>query len=262
MWITRFASNTLPTVQPIQEIGLGLANNGLVSLPDGGLHDAYGSDQAPVTLPYRITLQSEVYGTGSTSVRANVNAIRALHGARGDLVRKQTLTAGERETAEARLQTIGIPRGAGNVQYVPIRLDFQVLEWPWKGTSHSISTGFNTSGTLSLICANDGNATVNDPVITITATSTAMYGATIKVTGASDLRWAGTLATDAALVIDCGARTITNDGADAYSELTLGADHAQSDWIKIPSGSATLTITRTGGTNTSTVAVVYRDGWA
>jgi len=261
-WITRFASNTLPTVMPTQEIGGGMIVNGLVSLPGGGIHDAHGADDAPMMLPYRITIWGEVFGTGSTSLRTNINAIRALTGQRGDLVRKQTPTAAERETVTARLQTIGLSRQSDHIQYVPIRLDFQVLSHPWAGTSHTVSTAFNTSGTLSLVCNNGGNAAVEDAVLTVTPHGTAMTGMTIKVSGATDLRWVGTLGTTAALVVDCGAATVTNDGTDAYDELTIGADHAQTAWLRLEPGNTTITITRTGAENSSVVSVVYRDGWA
>lgn len=261
-WITRFASNTLPTVMPIQEIGTGMMVNGLVPLPDGGLHDAYGDDAAPMMLPYRITVWGEVFGTGSTSLRTNVNLIRALQGKRGLLVRKQTPTAAERETVSARLQTIGISRQSDHIQYLPIRLDFQVLTDPWSGTSHTVSTAFNTSGTLSLICNNGGNAAVDDAVLTVTPHGTMMTGMTIKVADATDLRWVGTLGTTAALVVDCGGATVTNSGADAYDELTIGADHAQTAWLRLEPGDTTITITRTGAENSSVVSVVYSDGWA
>ena len=72
----------------------------------------------------------------------------------------------------------------------------------------------------------------------------------------------GTLGTTAALVVDCGAATVTNDGTDAYDELTIGADHAQTAWLRLEPGNTTITITRTGAENSSVVSVVYRDGWA
>ena len=262
MWITRFASNTLPTVMPIQDIGLGRIEPGTVQLPGGRVHDAHGDDDAPVALPYRITISAEVFGTGSTSLRTNINAIRALTGQRGDLVRKQTPTATERETVTARMEQFEQRRDSDHIQYVPIRLTFLVLSHPWLGTSHTVSTAFNTSGTLSLVCNNGGNAAVEDAVLTVTPHGTAMTGMTIKVSGATDLRWVGTLGTTAALVVDCGAATVTNDGADAYDELTIGADHAQTAWLRLEPGNTTITITRTGAENSSVVSVVYRDGWA
>jgi hypothetical protein len=262
MWITRFASNTLPTVMPVQDIGLGRIEPGTVQLPGGRVHDAHGDDDAPVSLPYRIAVSAEVFGTGSTSLRTNINEIRALQGERGLLVRKQTPTAAERETVTARMEQFEQRRDSDHIQYAPIRLTFLVLAHPWSGTSHTVSTAFNTSGTLSLICNNGGNAAVDDAVLTVTAEGTKMTGMTVKVTGATDLRWAGDLATDAALELDMGGATVTNDGTDAYDELTIGADHAQTTWLRLEPGNTTITITRTGAENSSVVSVVYRDGWA
>jgi len=64
------------------------------------------------------------------------------------------------------------------------------------------------------------------------------------------------------LVIDCGARTVTNNGVEAYDELTLGAGHVVAEWLRLPPGNTTVAVTRTGGDNTSAIEIAFDDGWA
>jgi len=54
----------------------------------------------------------------------------------------------------------------------------------------------------------------------------------------TSITWAGTLGAGNDLIIDSGARSITNNGVDAYAELTLGA--SQVDWSFMEPGYANV----------------------
>jgi hypothetical protein len=63
-------------------------------------------------------------------------------------------------------------------------------------------------------------------------------------------------------VVDCGARSIKNNGVDAYSGLTLNAGHTTAPWLRLAPGSNTVTITYSGNADASaTVTFSYYDGW-
>jgi hypothetical protein len=77
--------------------------------------------------------------------------------------------------------------------------------------------------------------------------------------------WAGTggnaLAVGTQLVVDFGGMGITNNGVNAYGGLTLTTSHKIDDWLRLEPGNNSVIVTKTGGSTSTELAVVYFDGW-
>ena len=99
--------------------------------------------------------------------------------------------------------------------------------------------------------------------MTITATGANLTtSVSVYVTGVSYLTWAGTITDGQALVIDCGARTVKNNGVDAYSGLTLhSTNHVIDDWLRLEPGNNSVLVAYTGGNGTSTALFNFNDLW-
>ena len=259
-WITAFGSTTLSTSQPMQDTGPGDADLGLVSLPGGGVHDPWGTDQAPVQLPYPLRINATLLGDAA-AMRTALYELRAQIGVRDELYRTPDDPALSDEWAMARLAGIRVSRRVENYTHLPITLEFSVLEHPWHGDDATVNDVIDAAPT-NVVCVNGGNARVDDAVITITAAGSNITVLTITVAGVTALEWAGVLGVGTDLVIDCGARTVTNNGVEAYDELTLGAGHVVAEWLRLPPGNTTVAVTRTGGDNTSAIEIAFDDGWA
>jgi hypothetical protein len=62
--------------------------------------------------------------------------------------------------------------------------------------------------------------------------------------------------------VDCGQRSVKNNGVDAYSGLALNSGHTVADWLQIAPGANTITITYTGNAdNSAGVTLSFYDGW-
>ena len=262
-WITAFGGVSLPTAQPVQDTGLGAAAIGATELPGGGVHDPWGSAPAPVKLPYQLSVEAILRGTDSNDLRSKLYALRALHGQRLKLYRTPDGGTLNSEWVWARLETLSITRQVENRLHIGVTMNFLVLSDPWSGTDRTINTVLDAVPKY-IVCPNNGNAQVNNAVITITAKGGAISLVWLVVTVSPTImqwKWTGTLAVNSSLRIDCGARTVRVNGVDDYAHFALDSSHNVSEWLRLAPGNTTVAVTRSGGDATSTVQIAYADGW-
>jgi hypothetical protein len=254
--LVTFDSLTLPAYNRESGIDTGPSQAGFVPTINGGF-DVYGTGIAPVNTPFAATLRAIVSEETDAAQRAAIDGLRAKARVRGQLVRQADDDLSI-QWAWARLQQISQRRVYGNRGY-------QILEFTWAMESEWYADRADLTEELdgspyTLSVENEGNRTVTNAVITITADDASLTAATITTTNGTHLIWAGTLVAGDDLVIDCGAKSIKNDGANAYSGLTYGSGHTIDDWLRIY-GAMDITITYTGGGTAPTVTIAFNDGW-
>jgi len=244
-----------------------------------GAFDADGSGRAAQAFPHPLTIEAIVFEEASADLRSALDALRAAVGTRAYLYRRaddNNLV----HRALCRLASMEINRSYEQRRaYQPVTLQFQQLA-AWQGASHSAWTldsgelfddgltldttsyawSIGSSPTIRSV-SNDGNLPVTDVLFTITAGATGLSNPILSG-GGMDLRWTGTIAATKSLVIDCGALSVLNDGANAYSGLALGANHAIEDWCRLQPGSTDIELAITGTLTGATWAVAFRDRWA
>lgn len=282
-WLWRFtptgeAAFNLPIYDPVSDIGTGPTAAPLVTLP-GGFFDLYGSEQAP-RAQTRIDHSCTVIGTSNSNLTTQVNAIRAKRGKRGQLWRQHR--DGSTEWTYARLLEA---RGVGDVVIPwrqPLSLTFLMLSPIWYGTLHSGPWTLNSGKTLNsglelnapsntttlntspkdITVINGGNATVDNPVITVTAGGANITALTIRnATSGAELTFSGTITGGQALVINAGAGSVKNNAVNAYSSFGFGVNHTIDAWFPLVPGSNSITVTKTGGSTNSTIKFEHSDGW-
>ena len=263
-WITRFGSTDLSQISLRQQDPLEAAL-GLVNLPGGGVHDSWGSAQAPAKLPSRITCDSEYVEATSGAFRTALYAVRALIGTRAILYRSPDGEAANSESVLARLESVRMGRNADNILVMGVGLTFEALAAVWDGAAHTETITLDASP-KSQDCDNGGNGIVRAVTITVTASGSPITAVTIEnlETGhITKIKYAGSIAVGQSLVIDCGAMTIRNNGVNAYTStaFTLEAGHSLREWLRLMPGANTIRVTRTGGDNASTCVLTYNDGW-
>lgn len=260
-WVTKFGSTVLSTKAAEQDGSLSAARN-LQELPGGGAHDPWGADRAPVKVPYTLPCKAIVTAANAAAMNTAIDALRALIGQRDWLYRTPDGGAAYRDKVLASLESVGLPRGVANGLNVPVDLAFAVESSPWQGADGTVNTVLNGGGGVTtIVCANDGNARVTAVTITITALVAPITAITVAVAGVTSFTWADSLAIGEALVIDCGAKTIRNDGDNAYEHFTYNAGHTIDDWLRLEPGNNSVVVTMVGGDVTSTVSIAYSDGW-
>jgi len=253
--ITQFGTTAVPSSAPAQEIGAGEAVDGAVSVAGGRVHDAYGTARAPIQLPFDVEVSASLRTPTGLATWA------ALVGTRGRLYRTVDGGALNAQSTAARLRSVRSTRTVEGLSLLPISMLFQVLEHPWAGADATVNDVLDASP-KALACANGGNAPVRNAVITVTAAGSAITVLQVGVAGISLWAWTGTLAVGQALVIDCGAKTVRNNGVDAYSGFALDALHTIADWLRLEAGANTVQVWRTGGDNTTAIRIAYAAGWA
>jgi hypothetical protein len=118
------------------------------------------------------------------------------------------------------------------------------------------------SSGATYILTNDGVLRQTDVTITITAGAASISNIRLRVNNC-DWTYSGTVAAGQALLVDCGAKSITNNTVDAYTGLTLNAGHTVADWIQVEPGNNTVTITYSGNAGADAVVTWdYYDAWA
>lgn len=262
-WITRFGSTDLSQISLRQNDSVEAALS-LVTLPGGRVHAPWGSAQAPVRLPGRITVDCEYVEATAEAFRTALYGLRAMIGTPARLYRSPDGEEANSESALAVLESVRMNRSADNLLVMGVTLTFQVLSAVWDGAAHTETITLDASP-KSQDVTNGGNGIVRDITITVTATGapiTALIIENLETGQISKIKYAGTIAVGQSLVIDCAAMTIRNNGANAYTtEFTLEAGHSTREWLRLMPGANTIRVTRTGGDNSSTCVLTYSDGW-
>lgn len=109
---------------------------------------------------------------------------------------------------------------------------------------------------------NHGNATIDDAVITVIAGSADITR--LEITGhGAHLIFLETIKKGTGMQIDAYARTVQNDGVNAYGRgrFELGPNHRLRGWIEVPPGPLDFTATFNGGGTDALFAVAWEDGW-
>lgn len=248
----------LPTYDGSWPQGAGSVGSPLVQVP-GGAYDPQGTERLPWGA-VSLDLSGYLYGTSASDLQTKLDALRALLGTRSKLWATPDGGTTTRWRV-ARCLEMTSPRAPRQGFTAQVRMVFECLPGPWSGTARSVAAALDVSP-KTVTVANSGNARVDNAVITITAAGSAITVVTVGVAGVSEIQWAGTLAVGDSLVIDCGARSVKNDGVAAYSGLTLTANHLVSEWLRLSPGNNSVVITRTGGDETSAATIAFADGWA
>lgn len=255
MKLIRFAGVTLPDSVAEDDQNTDPLEESLVQVL-GGAFDRFGDDEGfggPLTLVRRALVHSS-----TASVLADsLDQLRALNGQRGQLVAD---VAGEERWRYARLQQISGTRRNVEPGRLLVEMAFRCEPGGWRGDAVSQNeTMASSPHTLTL--TNSGNRTVRDAVLTITAGSAAITSLNIAVSGATDIDFGGTISAGNSLVLDFGAKSVKNNGSDAYSDFSLGSNHAIDGWLDLEPGDTDVVLTFSGGSTDSMALAEYDDGW-
>lgn len=254
--LTKFGGVNLPGYN--RESGLDTAPplDGFVGTVLGG-YDGYGTDEAPSNTPYTLTVRAVLSEETDAGQRAAIDGLRALARTRGSLIRQADDDDSE-QWATARLENIAHRRITGVNGYQVLEFSW-LVESQWRGAEGTFSVSLGSSP-YALAVENPGNRTVTDAILTITAGDGPMTMVTITTANGTHLIWTGTLAATKQLVFNCGSKSITNDGVNAYSGLSYGVGHRIDDWLRL-AGSMDITITYTGSSVDATVGIEFYEGW-
>lgn len=285
--LRRFGSTELPLAEATFDAGTGPTNTGMARTAGGGFFDSLGTGQGDLELPYTIELDAELVEATVAALRTTTQGLKALRGQRLQLWREMS-DNGYYQYAWARLLRVPAERDYTHRLWQPIRLQFEILtEWRavfhgsgWLlddglffddglyldtgDTNFTLSAGSGNPNNVTLPNAGSGGTAVRAVLITLTCGATTNITA-VTITNSTTLckfTWTGTLATTTALIINTGAQTVTNNGADAFSGFVLDAtNHKQSWWFELATGNNAVVVTLTGGAANSTILFEYAEGW-
>lgn len=275
--LTTFDGVTLPTGQPRWQAGTAPTLLQIAPTVGGAFFDAQGADQAGALLPFDMSYDCKIVASTAASLRATLDGLRAKRGVRGKVWRRG-YDDGALQWATARLLAVDYVDEIGLRHMQSLTLRWKVLS-QWCGGEHgagwTLASGklldaglylnmasrfVLPSGLVAETVTSYGNAAVEDVTLTYTAGASSCTSLTIRC-GDCELIYTGTVAAGKSLVIDCGARSVTNDGSADYAHLTLGANHASAAWMRFAPGANAISIRRVGGGTGSVLLVAFYDGW-
>ena len=278
MRLTQFGTYTLPLFNKRDQVGTGDTGGSLLNLVSGASYDGLGTGDATEAAT-TLTTSYEIIDSTASAVQTARDAIRALAGQRLRLWAQ--MPDASLRFVWARLARIRMERRREYIFYQPVELTFEVAAPGWNGTQHGAAWLLDDGETLDTglyldlddvwipsadgddeTFNNGGNRTVRDAFVTITASATAAISNITISCGDCDWTWTGTVAVSTSLTIDCGTRSIKNNGVDAYSGFALNAGHTVADWLQLEPGDNTITINYSDNAdNSAGVTVSYYDGW-
>ena len=249
MWTyTSFAGVNLPTNAPSHDISAGPAASRMVSIAGGAQWDALGANEA-IRGPKTATCRCMIVAASTAAADAIYDDWEALCLTRGTLVR----TRGDGSTTQwctARLVSVQANRTAQTQRHLPVTLDFQIVSGCWYGaslqttTKNNCANGVNNLPTISY----GGNKNQRNVTITITATGNSITNTTVQnLTTGHTWGFSGTIPAGQSLVVNCGAKSVLLNGANAYASFVKPTTKA--DWFMLSPGnnSVRVTLTTAGG---------------
>lgn len=277
-YLTRFGDTVLPLTQPVTEMPTAPAQEGAVATLGYG-YDAFGSDTAPATFPYPLSYRVVVVGTTAAAYMSTVNELRALTRKRSYVYR--TGQDGAIHRAAARLEQVSAQDSVETFNAVELSMQFSLwsfwesnwgvgwlLDAGWSFDTGLFFDGANiittlTSSPQTVVHTQAGNVAIDDAVFTIKAGDAPITVVTVACTDRRfSWTWTGTLAIGKSLIIDAGAWSVLNDGADAWAGLVFNSGHAIEGIAHLAAGANSIVVTRTGGGTGSTFGVSAPDRWA
>lgn len=279
-WYERFGTTTLPIYEPKDDIGPAPARQGMVKTP-GGFFAVNGTETLDPDSK-RFTVRRQIIENTSAALITTYYALRELRGVRDKLYRRRDDDV--IEWAYAWLVGCESDREPKNITVLDVDLTFELHSVQWYGVEHNAGWVFD-SGELfdtglyfdsadftftlntspkTVTVTNGGNDTVRNCIITVTAGSAAITALVIeRVIGATTyehLTYSGSIASAEALVIDCGADSVENNGTGDYANFARGASHKTSWLLQLLKGDNSIKVTITGGSTDSTILFTFSDG--
>jgi hypothetical protein len=287
--VERFGTTTITLYNGADDLPAGPGYATHSDLPAGGARDLFGSGWGRIGA--RVVRKSgELIADTAAELQTAADALRALSQQRDTLYVR--MDSGAVRTVTARCTKVAAPRTSEHTLFLPVQLEWVILDPCFRGEHHGGGWHFNgpvltpqepqvyfdtgryfdeaTGDVITLsdapdptvnFVANNGNTPIYDPIITITATANPI--SYVKVTGTNcEWEWTGTLAATKKLVVNCGALTVTNDGVDAYSGFGFTADHHIPDWFQLLPGNNNLIIEATTVSTDATATFDFSDGYA
>jgi hypothetical protein len=245
---TSVGAGTYLTLTPIEELSVGpdTTVSSIVAIPSGGVYDPLGTSQHPEQLPRVFEVPIFLSATTAALLETAVDTINSWAG-KHDKLWIQNAGA---TLARWRYAIIDVDLRLTSPAQTSItgRCTFTCATPGWSGADLTTGDIPLDTNPHNVAATNGGNRAVDNAVIVLTAGANDITAVTFTVTGVTSITWTGTLAGTKVLSIDCGARSVTNDGADARSTLGLNAAHTISPWLRLAASAVTtMIVTWTGG---------------
>lgn len=202
----------------------------------------------------------QIAGDGANHLRGQIDELKAQIGVRGNLVRVRLDDESVSQTKLCRLLDVQHAQIVDERDTLAeIACIFETTQIAWKSSTQSSISKSLTNGTFQIFNArNGGGIPIYDAVLTITRTSGTITAIAIEGSGI-DIDWTGSLGASGVLIIDAGDQTVEENGADAYSGFSFGANHTVDGFFPLEIGLNNISVTLTGGG--ATVALTWYEQW-
>jgi hypothetical protein len=189
-----------------------------------------------------------IAGDEAADLRMQLDELRQAIGRRGFLYRRQwdqlTTQFKTARLLNVRRSTVADDRTVK----AELECSFEAPDAKWRASLPTTpSANLVSGGTITLVAENVGSETAEDGILTIAASGGTISSVRVEcaITGVS-WTWTGSLTTGQSLVVDAGALTVRQAGADAYGGFALGSGHSASTWLPLAPGINSLQISSIG----------------
>lgn len=280
--LIRFGLINIEHYNQVEDVGSGATPTAYQALPEGGAIDLFGGQQKHPGTVERIK-STRLRGATEAELETLYFQLMVLRGTRARLYRRTD--SGDIHWQYARLKEVTAQRSYELTKYKTIQdvdLRFVSQEAFWRGdlggtwffdSGEYFDSGlaFDSGQTYNLVSSptsitvttsdNTGRAPVRALRLRVTAGSLAITSITIARTGGESLTFGGVIASGDVLLIDTGTMQVTNDGIDAYDDLTLSPTADMAAWFSLAVGDNPITVTFSGGGTGSTIEFTYYEAW-
>lgn len=272
----------LPLYEAQHDISIGPVTPAYQETVNRGYYDADGAGDALMALR-QISLETNLHATTAQALQDQVRVWENLVGARRKLWREEVAT-GNQQWIWARLEVVEISREWVNMTWLPATFRWSIIPpviWNgpaasgmhhWDGDGQWNSSGWTFNQNINvfaldsnpkvLTVVNLGTATVDNVVVRLTAGVTQhILSALVTCNNEQAWRFENTIYSGQALVVDCGAKRVRNNGEDAFTHFAREPYHRTPQWLRLKPGKNDVAVTLVGGGADSTISFEFYHGY-
>lgn len=267
-----FDSVNLPIYNPETDLSTGAVNDSLIETI-GGVFDTQGNDVVlPKKSPFTVTgvyIGEDTYlvdelgnhivdglgnrilvGTAANILRVQIDTLYSRLGVRSYLFRAR-LDDQVQQWKRCRMLKVNHQRSVNDRMVIAhVSMQFATEFVGWRSFNNVLQTNTMVAHAgivdpLFVALNAAGNTPIYDAILTIHAYDT-IHSISISTDTGIDFTWTGTLLAGNDLVIDCGGKTVRNNGFGAYT-LAFSTSHTADGWFPIKPDATNVTVVSSGG---------------
>ena len=261
---TYAGATVLPDGLATQNVMPDAMTPSMIKLPGGGVFNPWGTDEA---LPQGTILVARGAYTAAdrATLLGEVDELRAWNGKTSNLYISITATTYRERKARMWCDDQPVTPHSLHGFWQPMTLTFELEDTIWHGDDGTDTIDVTQDNSFQAKnITNEGNGIVRTIILTYTVAGAGDALTKVVIENKTSgyickIQVEDVVALGDDLVINCGAKTVTNNGNDAFEHFSIETGHSRTEWFVLGPDVNAIRVTRSAGNAADVLTLAFRD---